>query len=279
MGEPGLKARQHHGARSAVATIAAVFLWSGAAGSLRARRVALVRGLSIRRCPATRLKAGPGAHTKEKIMSTLPTLSLIQSRIIELPNRPPLMLAAHLAEFYGVKPNQIGQQVSRNPDRFPDDFVTRLADHEVDLLLSQNVKASALSVMSRHSPLAFTMTGAAALSGVLKSPRADQVSVAIFRAWAEFITRGRTAMAEIATRYHGVASRYRVQRVARDPVARLVGPALAEGMDFAAIRKSAPKSWTTGFLVQGIHDMLLFGEIAELPAGTPVRALAQPAEG
>jgi hypothetical protein len=199
-------------------------------------------------------------------MTTLPTIDTIQSRIIELPGRPPAMLAADLAEFYGVTTFQIGRAMKRNLDRFPDDFVFTLTEAEKERLWHQNGGTSQGS-RTDLQPLAFTEGGAWALSGVLKSPRAAEVSVMVFRVFTGLVQEGRRTL-------HGVASRYRVQRVARDPVARLVFPAVAQGLDFAAIRKAAPKSWTTGFLVQGIHDMVLFGEIAELPAGTPAPALA-----
>jgi hypothetical protein len=196
-------------------------------------------------------------------MSALPTLDTISARIIDLPGRPPLMLAADLAEFYGVAPMRIGEAIKRNPDRFPPDFVVSLTEAEEAVLRSQN----AIATKARYAPLAFTERGAYALSGVLKSPRAAEVSVTIIRAFTALVQERRRAWA-------GIASRYRVQRVARDPVARLVFPAVAQGLDFAAIRQSAPRSWTTAFLVQGIHEMLRFGEIAELPAGTPAPALA-----
>ena len=209
---------------------------------------------------------------------TLPTIDTIQSRIIELPGRPPLMLAADLAAFYDVEPKRIGEAMKRNPDRFPPDFFVRLTEAEAALLRSQNVKANEGGLSQNATtplfnrldlqPLAFTELGAYALSGVLKSPRAAEVSVMVFRVFTGLVQEGRRTL-------HGVASRYRVQRVARDPVARLVFPAVAEGLNFAAIRQAAPKSWTTAFLVQGIHDMVLFGEIAELPAGTPARASVQ----
>jgi hypothetical protein len=77
----------------------------------------------------------------ETIM-TLPTLDTIQSRIIELPGRPPLMLAADLAAFYGVAPKRISEAMKRNPDRFPPDFFVYLSEDEASLLRSQNVKAT-----------------------------------------------------------------------------------------------------------------------------------------
>ena len=50
-----------------------------------------------------------------------------------------VMLDKDLAYLYGVRPIALRQQVKRNTDRFPLDFMFQLTDKEVDILLSQNV--------------------------------------------------------------------------------------------------------------------------------------------
>ena len=42
------------------------------------------------------------------------------------------------ASFYEVKPIRLREQVKRNADRFPDDFVFQLSEDEVEMLVSQN---------------------------------------------------------------------------------------------------------------------------------------------
>ena len=49
------------------------------------------------------------------------------------------MLDRDLAELYGVKPIALRQQVKRNIERFPDDFMFQLTSHEAESLVSQNV--------------------------------------------------------------------------------------------------------------------------------------------
>ena len=101
-----------------------------------------------------------------------------------------VMLDKDLADIYGVKPIRLREQVKRNINRFPDDFMFRLSDNEVDFLLSQNAIPSKKQ-LGGHNPLVFTEQGVAMLSAVLKTPFAVEVSVKIMRAFVEmkkFIT-------------------------------------------------------------------------------------------
>ena len=47
-----------------------------------------------------------------------------------------VMLDRDLAELYGVKPIRLREQVKRNIDRFPDDFIFQLNEKEVDFMVS-----------------------------------------------------------------------------------------------------------------------------------------------
>lgn len=91
-----------------------------------------------------------------------------------------VMLDRDLAELYDVKAIALRQQVKRNKDRFPDDFMFQVNDEEVDALVSQNVIPSR-KVLGGHLPYAFTQEGVAMLSSVLRSGRAVQVNIAIMR--------------------------------------------------------------------------------------------------
>ena len=95
-----------------------------------------------------------------------------------------VMLDSDLAVLYGVETRALNQAVRRNPDRFPEDFMFRLAAEEVALLRSQSVISSEGHGGRRRSlPLAFTEQGVAMLSSVLRSPRAVQVNIEIMRAF------------------------------------------------------------------------------------------------
>ncbi len=85
-----------------------------------------------------------------------------------------------LAVLYEVKAIALRQQVKRNKDRFPMDFMFQLSDQETKILLSQNVIPSPGS-LGGFLPYAFTEQGVAMLSSVLTSKRAVQVNIAIMR--------------------------------------------------------------------------------------------------
>ena len=76
-----------------------------------------------------------------------------------------VMLDKDLAALYGVKPIALRQQVKRNTERFPPDFMYQLTDKEVAILLSQNVIPSRKS-LGGHNPYVFTEQGVAMLSSV-----------------------------------------------------------------------------------------------------------------
>lgn len=93
-----------------------------------------------------------------------------------------VMLDFDLANFYGVENRALKQAVRRNVDLFPADFMFQLNDAEVELLVSQNVIPSK-SNLGGSNPFAFTETGVAMLSSVLKSKRAKDTNIAIMRAF------------------------------------------------------------------------------------------------
>lgn len=81
------------------------------------------------------------------------------------------MLDRDLAALYGVKPIALRQQVKRNKNRFPEDFMFQLTAAEAESLLSQSVIPSRRS-LGGFTPYAFTEQGVAMLSSVLRSKRA-----------------------------------------------------------------------------------------------------------
>ena|SRR5579863_8013447 len=87
-----------------------------------------------------------------------------------------VMLDRDLAALYQVKPIALRQQVKRNRERFPDDFVFQLSREEAGALVSQNVIPSRRS-FGGSLPYAFTEQGVAMLSTVLKSRRAVAISM------------------------------------------------------------------------------------------------------
>lgn len=93
------------------------------------------------------------------------------------------MLDFDLAEMYNVQTKRLKEQVRRNIERFPSDFMFELTKTEwIELVaicdqLPENLKHSTVT------PFAFTQEGVAMLSGVLRSPTAIEVNISIMRAF------------------------------------------------------------------------------------------------
>ena len=90
-----------------------------------------------------------------------------------------VMLDEDLAELYGVETRRLNEQVKRNKDRFPEDFMFTLTEHEFVDLKSQNATSSWGG--RRKLPNAFTEHGVLMLSSVLNSPQSIQVNIQIMR--------------------------------------------------------------------------------------------------
>ena len=75
----------------------------------------------------------------------------------------------------------MNEQVSRNRDRFPEDFAYQLTQQEVTDLISQNAISRSGRGGRRKLPWAFTEHGVAMLSSVLRSPTAVRVNIEIMR--------------------------------------------------------------------------------------------------
>ena len=105
----------------------------------------------------------------------------IESRI-HLIRGNKVMLDADLAELYGVATKNLNLAITRNRDRFPDDFMFQLNAQEFANLRLQ-IETSKSRGGRRYLPYAFTQEGVAMLSSVLSSPRAVQVNIAIMRAF------------------------------------------------------------------------------------------------
>jgi hypothetical protein len=98
-----------------------------------------------------------------EIASQLPVpVELIERRIYLIRGQK-VMLDRDLAGLYQVKAIALRQQVKRNRDRFPDDFMIQLSQEEAESLVSQNVIPSHRS-LGGSLPYAFTQEGVAMLS-------------------------------------------------------------------------------------------------------------------
>ena len=108
----------------------------------------------------------------------LPVENKVES-LIRVIRGQQVMLDRDLAELYGVETRRLNEQVKRNIERFPEDFMFQLTPNEFDNLKSQIAISSWGGV--RKLPYVFTEQGVAMLSGVLKSPTAVEVTIALYR--------------------------------------------------------------------------------------------------
>ncbi len=125
------------------------------------------------------------AKVAEKADSLEPIAApAIEKRIFVVRERQ-VMLDEDLADLYGVETRRLIEQVKRNRDRFPEDFMFQLSKEEAVVLRSQIAISNGGSGGRRYAPYVFTEQGVAMLSGVLKSKRAVAVNIAIMRAFVE----------------------------------------------------------------------------------------------
>jgi hypothetical protein len=97
-----------------------------------------------------------------------------------------VLLDSDLAAVYGVTTKRLNEQVRRNANRFPQDFVFQLTNQEVRRSRSQNATLNAVRGSNvKYLPLAFTEHGAVMAATVLNSPQAVQMSILIVRAFIE----------------------------------------------------------------------------------------------
>ncbi len=89
-----------------------------------------------------------------------------------------VMLDRDLAELYDVKPIRLREQVKRNINRFPENFMFQLTEEEVESMVSQNAIPSKKH-LGGYLPYVFTEHGVLMLANVLRSERAIQVSIRI----------------------------------------------------------------------------------------------------
>jgi hypothetical protein len=96
-----------------------------------------------------------------------------------------VMLDKDLAELYGVETKRLTEQVKRNIERFPDDFMFQLDKSEAAALRSQLATSNEGRGGRRYAPYVFTEQGVAMLSSVLRSKRAVAVNIEIMRTFVE----------------------------------------------------------------------------------------------
>lgn len=115
--------------------------------------------------------------------------SRVESKILVMKGRK-VILDSDLAELYGVEVKRLNQQVKRNTERFPADFVFRVTDRDLRLqFATSNTGDRGKKIREpgrggrRYQPFAFTEHGAIMAATVLNSKRAVEMSIFVVRAF------------------------------------------------------------------------------------------------
>jgi len=113
----------------------------------------------------------------------------VESRIFVLGGRK-VILDSDLAELYGVEVKRLNQQVKRNSERFPSDFVFRVTTNDLRLQIATSNGKRKMQGKThfrrggrRYQPYAFTEHGAIMAATVLNSKRAVEMSIFVVRAF------------------------------------------------------------------------------------------------
>ncbi|MFR7607976.1 MAG: ORF6N domain-containing protein [Odoribacter laneus] len=117
----------------------------------------------------------------------------VENKIITLRNTP-VILDSDVAELYGVETKRINEAVTRNPGKFPQEYIIGVTKAEWDGLKSQF--ATSIKGGKTKLPLAFTERGLYMLATILKSEQATRTTLAIIDAFYKLrlLTRQLTAL-------------------------------------------------------------------------------------
>lgn len=127
-----------------------------------------------------------------------------------------VILDTDLAMLYGVETKRLKEQVKRNIDRFPDDFMFELTREELNGLRSRIATSNGRGG-TRYLPYAFTEGGIAMLSSVLKSGIAVEVNIRIMRAFVamrQFLATNAQVFQRLTNiEYHQIETDKRIDEV------------------------------------------------------------------
>lgn len=105
---------------------------------------------------------------------------IISNKIYYIRNQK-VMLDRDLALLYGIETKRLKEQVKRNRNRFPNDFMFELNKIEFENWRSQIATSNSEKMGLRYAPMAFTEHGILMLSSILNSDKAIQTNIQIMR--------------------------------------------------------------------------------------------------
>lgn len=137
--------------------------------------------------------------------------------LIHLIREQQVILDRDLALLYGVETRRLNEQVRRNIERFPEDFMFQLTHEEFENWKSQFATSNSIIMGARKRPYAFTESGIAMLSSVLRSPTAIEVNIRIMRtfvAMRHFLASNAQVFQRLSNiEYHQIETDKRIDEV------------------------------------------------------------------
>ena len=177
---------------------------------------------------------------------------MVESKIRVFRDRR-VILDSDLAELYGVESKRLNEQVKRNAERFPEDFVFQLSTEEYGGLRSQAATSTTGRGGRRYLPYAFTEHGAIMAASVLNSPRAVEMSIFVVRAFVrmrEALATSQQISAKLSELEHKLERHDTEIQTLIDAIKELMEPA-------------SPGQSKIGFAVPSPGPKALTGEEAE----------------
>jgi hypothetical protein len=161
-----------------------------------------------RMAQSTRKRAKQEKAVPETAAALVP-VERVERRILFIRGEK-VILDADLAELYGVTTKRLNEQVRRNRDRFPPDFMFQLTAEEFANLRSQNATSRSGWGGRRSPPFVFTEHGAIMAANILSSQRAIAASVTVVRAFVR-LRQMLASHADLARKLEDLEKRYDAQ--------------------------------------------------------------------
>ena len=156
------------------------------------------------------------------MVDSIVPLENIESRIFLIRGHK-VMIDADLANIYGVTTKRLNEQVKRNRERFPEDFMFQLTKEEKDEVVANCDHLKKLKY-SPVLPNAFTEHGAIMIATILNSPVAVQASIHVVRAFVK-LRQILASNKELSKRFNELEKKYDAQfKVVFDAIRQLMTP-------------------------------------------------------
>ena len=156
------------------------------------------------------------------MVDSIVLLENIESRIFLIRGHK-VMIDADLANIYGVTTKRLNEQIKRNRDRFPEDFMFQLTKEEKDEVVANCDHLKKLKY-SPVLPNAFTEHGAIMIATTLNSPVAVQASIHVVRAFVK-LRQILASNKELSKRFNELEKKYDAQfKVVFDAIRQLMTP-------------------------------------------------------